>query len=172
MILNRQSEVRVDLRDAKRFTDRLRRALPLGGRIFNVCFVSNREIARLNKAHRGKDWPTDVLSYPWQGSGDGSLSTPRREFKRFLGDIVISARTARRNARAERHSTRTEIRWLILHGVLHLLGYDHATDAGEMTALELALRDRLEGEKRTRPLSRRRNSRARAASPPAAARRK
>jgi probable rRNA maturation factor len=172
VILNRQSQVRVDLRDAQRFTDRLRKALPLGGRVFNVCFVSDREIARLNKAHRGRNRPTDVLSFPWQGSRDGALSRPGREFQQFLGDIAISARTARQNARAGKHSTRTEIRWLILHGVLHLLGYDHATDSGEMTALELALRDRLDVEKRTRPLTRRRSSRERTASPAAASRRK
>ena len=56
---------------------------------------------------------------------------------------MISAETARRNAAAAGHSTWTEIRWLILHGALHLLGYDHATDDGEMTALELSLRGRL-----------------------------
>jgi probable rRNA maturation factor len=56
---------------------------------------------------------------------------------------VISAETARRNARAATHSTAREIRWLILHGVLHLLGYDHETDRGEMAAFELALRERL-----------------------------
>ena len=61
----------------------------------------------------------------------------------FLGDIVISVETARRNARGEGHATLMEIRWLILHGVLHLLGYDHEVDDGEMTALELRLREQL-----------------------------
>jgi len=61
----------------------------------------------------------------------------------FLGDVVISVETARRNARAEKHSTLNEIRWLVLHGVLHLLGYDHEHDIGEMIALELALREQL-----------------------------
>ena len=56
---------------------------------------------------------------------------------------MISAHTARRNARAEGNSTANEIRWLIVHGLLHLLGYDHETDVGEMTALELSLRDHL-----------------------------
>jgi probable rRNA maturation factor len=65
------------------------------------------------------------------------------EFAGFLGDVVISAEMAGRNARSAGHSTRHEIRWLILHGVLHLLGYDHETDDGEMTRLELSLRDRL-----------------------------
>jgi probable rRNA maturation factor len=65
------------------------------------------------------------------------------EFAGFLGDVVISAEMARRNAVSAGHSTRCEIRWLILHGVLHLLGYDHETDDGEMTKLELSMRDRL-----------------------------
>jgi rRNA maturation RNase YbeY len=65
------------------------------------------------------------------------------DFRDFLGDIVISAETARQNARAAGHSTAREIRWLILHGVLHLLGFDHETDRGDMTALEHSLRARL-----------------------------
>jgi probable rRNA maturation factor len=65
------------------------------------------------------------------------------EFKNFLGDIVISVDTAKRNARQEGHSTLNEVRWLILHGLLHLLGYNHESDQGEMTKLELALRRRL-----------------------------
>ncbi len=65
------------------------------------------------------------------------------QFAGFLGDVVISLETARRNARAEGHSIQNEVRGLILHGLLHLLGYDHETDNGEMTALELSLRDEL-----------------------------
>jgi probable rRNA maturation factor len=65
------------------------------------------------------------------------------EFKYFLGDIVISVDSAKRNARKAGHSTLNEIRWLILHGLLHLLGYNHEGDRGEMTRLELALRRRL-----------------------------
>jgi probable rRNA maturation factor len=71
-------------------------------------------------------------------------STPWEEFEGFWGDVVISAETARRNARREGHSTESEIRWLILHGFLHLLGYDHEQDGGIMAALELSLRARLD----------------------------
>ena len=125
----------------------------LGRRDFNVCFVDDPTIRRLNAAYRGQARPTDVLSFPWEDSNgwrDGAAS----EFAGFLGDVVISAPTARRNARREGHSTANEIRWLILHGVLHLLGYDHETDRGEMTALELSLRERLgisggKGQRRT-----------------------
>ena len=150
LILNRQSEVRVDLAGARRFALKLECALRLRDRKFNVCFVSDREIRKLNAAYRGKPVSTDVLSFPWQ-EGNGKRSKIAADgFDRFLGDIIISARTARRNARAEGHSTRTEISWLILHGVLHLLGYNHETDSGEMTALELSLREKLNGRARSK----------------------
>ena len=140
MVLNRQRDVAINLTDVRSFVRRLRSCLNLDGRDFNVCFVSDREIERLNGTYRGEPRATDVLAFPY----DGREQAPAlHEFSGFLGDIVISARTARRNARAEGNSTANEIRWLILHGLLHLLGYDHETDRGEMTALELSLRDHL-----------------------------
>ncbi len=130
------------------YVRRLERALRLGGGDFNVCFVNDWEIQGLNAAYRGKSRPTDVLAFPWQEVGAASGpreggALPYRDFAGFLGDIVISVETAQRNARAEGHSTENEIRWLILHGLLHLLGYDHEADRGEMTALELSLRAQL-----------------------------
>ena len=80
----------------------------------------------------------------YRKTGAHGAPLQKREFAGFLGDVVISAESARRNARAAGHSTAREIRWLILHGVLHLLGYDHVTDQGEMNAVELALRERLD----------------------------
>lgn len=149
MILNRQSESAVDLGDARRAAQRIRSVLKLGRRDFNVCFVSDREIARLNKAYRNKPRATDVLSFPWK-DGVERPAPAEREFEAFLGDIIISPRRAQSNARGEGHSLRAEIRWLMLHGALHLLGYDHETDSGEMNALELALRERLNGRKRAK----------------------
>jgi probable rRNA maturation factor len=144
MIVNRQARMAVDVAGARLFAARLRKALRLGRREFNVCFLDDRAIRRLNAAYRGKARPTDVLSFPWQGNdGPDSVGAAALEFAGFLGDIVISVETARRNARHEGHSIANEIRWLILHGVLHLLGHDHETDNGEMTALELSLRERL-----------------------------
>jgi len=169
MIINRQDKVSVDLRALRDFVGRLRKCLRLGRRDFNVCFVGDKEIAGLNAAYRGQARATDVLSFAWQPeterAGYGArevssmLATHQQvtrkktgtfgngllpsEFANFLGDIVISAETARRNARAEGHSTAREIRWLILHGALHLLGHDHESDHGEMTALEHSLRARL-----------------------------
>lgn len=117
----------------------------MGRRKFTILFVDDSEIARLNSAYRGKRRPTDVLSFSWKSSGHSDNGFPTQEFKNHLGDIVISAETARRNARIEDHSTNTEICWLILHGVLHLLGWDHEADRGEMTALEHSLRAKLSG---------------------------
>ena len=168
MVLNQQRRIAVDLNAARGFVRRLRLALKLTGREFNVCFVDDARIAELNGRYRRKPRSTDVLSFPWGtvarvGACPDAVGDPRslrpkkkrvidprysREFVAFLGDVVISAETARRNARAAGHSLAREIRWLILHGALHLLGYDHETDRGEMTALELSLRERLCSGKR------------------------
>jgi probable rRNA maturation factor len=133
------------------FVRSLKRRLRLGNREFNICFVDDKAIRRLNSAYRGNDRPTDVLSFPWNEAAGPLRPKPRSSSRRrrqggitnFLGDVVISVQTARRNASEEGHSTLNEIRWLILHGVLHLLGYDHERDSGEMVALELALREHL-----------------------------
>lgn len=140
MVVNHQSKVAVDVADVRAFARALSTALRLKGQSFNVCIVDDGGIQRLNAAHRGKPRATDVLSFPWNDPGRDGTS-PKYEFSGFLGDVVVSAEMARRNAAAEGHSRRNEIRWLVLHGVLHLLGYDHSTDHGEMTALELRLRD-------------------------------
>jgi probable rRNA maturation factor len=145
LVLNQQNKVAVSLATVRAFVQRLRAALRLGRREFNICFVDDREIERLNAVFLGRRRPTDVLSFPWQEARARERTTgvSNAEFANFLGDVVISAETARRNARREGHSTRNEIRWLILHGLLHLLGYDHERDRGEMTSLELSLRERL-----------------------------
>ena len=144
MIVNKQDRMELNLAGLRAYVRRVRSVLKLGKGDFNVCFVNDDEICRLNSLYRGKAFPTDVLSFPWQ---DGEAGDPEPleagEFKGFWGDIVISVETAARNARAEGHSTEAEIRWLILHGALHLLGYDHETDQGEMTGLELSLRESL-----------------------------
>ena len=144
MVLNRQRAYAADLPGLRAYVRSLKQVLGLGGRDFNVCLVADREMARLNAAYRCAARPTDVLSFPWKGdsqeNGDGLRG---REFHGFLGDVAISVETARRNARREGHSTLNEIRWLILHGALHLLGYDHERDHGEMAQLEHALREQL-----------------------------
>jgi probable rRNA maturation factor len=143
MILNRQAAVRVNLPALRTFERRLRAALRLGRRRFDVGLVSDRSIWRLNAEFRGKRAATDVLSFPWRRPKARRGTLAGRELEHFLGDVVISASTARRNARREGHSTLNELRWLMLHGALHLLGYDHEKDQGQMTARELALRAQL-----------------------------
>jgi probable rRNA maturation factor len=160
-IFDRQDRYAVNSSRLKDFIHALGKALHLGGRVYNVCLVDDGEIKRLNSLYRGQQRATDVLSFPWNPreaaaeAGARSRTQPARraghrkrrteaaEFKDFLGDIVISAQTAQRNAHLEGHSTLNEIRWLILHGLLHLLGYDHERDAGEMRNLEISLRQRL-----------------------------
>ena len=92
-----------------------------------IAFVDDTAMRDLNRRFRRKDKTTDVLTF----SGDEPA---------HLGDIVISLDQARRQARDEKHSLATEVRYLILHGILHSLGYDHETDDGEMNALELKVR--------------------------------
>lgn len=97
-----------------------------------VRFVGDREMRRVNRQFRGKDKSTDVLSFP--GEPDGPAGTGH------LGDILVSIPTARRQAREAGHGVDQEIKILLLHGILHCLGYDHETDQGEMERLERRLR--------------------------------
>jgi rRNA maturation RNase YbeY len=147
MVLNQQESVEVNVRALSAYLGRIRTLLDLRGRELNVCLVDDRTIRRLNAAHRGKARPTDVLAYPWADNSGGipPEDSAQKEFANFLGDVVISAETAARNARREGHSVEREAEWLMLHGVLHLLGFDHEADHGEMVSLEVALRSRLDG---------------------------
>ncbi len=101
-----------------------------------LAVVSDRHIRRLNENFRGKDQPTDVLSFPH------ASRTSHPAHPAHLGDIVISADTARRQARDAGHAYVTELKVLALHGLLHLLGYDHhaRSDRGRMARLERRLR--------------------------------
>lgn len=102
----------------------------------SIAFVDDVQMTELNKKFRRKGKTTDVLTFP----ADDSYGDPQTE-GRPLGDIVISVDQAKRQAVDEKHSLATEIRYLILHGILHALGYDHETDTGEMNALEVEVRD-------------------------------
>jgi probable rRNA maturation factor len=104
------------------------------GRAFDCLITGDAESRRLNLRFRGKDEATDVLSFP-SGTGLQACSS--------LGSIAISFQRARAQARAFRHSTEDEIRILMLHGVLHLTGLDHETDAGRMARAEKRWRARL-----------------------------
>jgi probable rRNA maturation factor len=141
MILNRQSRIPLQDKVLARFLTSVQHELKLGRREVTVCFVEDREIARLNGRFRGKPKPTDVLSFP--ANGPGASSFPNEDVAKVLGDIAISPQAARRNAKRFERTFDEEIRILILHGVLHLAGYDHEVDDGEMERLEMRLRKKL-----------------------------
>ena len=101
----------------------------------SVAIVSDRRMRALNRQFRGKDKVTDVLSFP----SDPSTSLRAGE-RGFMGDIVVASGVAKQQAKAAGHSVQTEIRVLALHGLLHLLGYDHEHDGGKMARFEAKLR--------------------------------
>ncbi len=125
-------------REVARFAERARNAARLRGEV-TVVLTSDREMRALNRQFRGKDKSTDVLSFP-------PLPNVADEFS---GDIVISTEMAARNARRFGHGIAHELKVLVLHGMLHLAGYDHESDDGEMArreerlGRELGLRDGL-----------------------------
>ncbi|MGC2333880.1 MAG: rRNA maturation RNase YbeY [Candidatus Acidiferrales bacterium] len=143
------------MNDLERFLARARRALRLAPDSLTVCLVTNAEITRWNRAYRGKPKATDVLSFPSaekhprrskshdsgprrRRSSTPSASSPSSAS--YLGDIAIAPDVARRNARRFGRTLDDEMRILILHGILHLMGYDHETDAGQMDRREQRLR--------------------------------
>lgn len=116
----------------KRFLRAAQREVGVIGEV-NVRIAPDNEMRRLNRDFRGKDKPTDVLSFPTSQNG-----------KRMpAGDIAISADIARANAKALGHSFEDELKILLLHGLLHLAGHDHESDNGEMNRLEQNLRAKL-----------------------------
>ena len=145
MILNQQRAVRLARRPLEHFLRRLQRELGLQESGVTIALVSDAEIARMNETFRKKKGPTDVLSFP-----SAARRRPRslrrtvnkRKVDEFLGDIAIAPATARRYARKHGRTLPGELRVLILHGVLHLMGYDHETDRGEMDRVERRLRKR------------------------------
>lgn len=187
MILNRQRRVRVPLSSLEQFLERVQQIMHVPLDSLTVCLVTDAAIARWNRTYRGKNGPTDVLSFPANVANmrakqerrearregrkssarllrrrNGFSSTPVSEVRwalqeslhrtsfasspsstSYFGDIAIAPAVARRNARRFRRTLEDEMLLLILHGVVHLMGYDHETDHGEMDRLEARLRRRL-----------------------------
>lgn len=129
-VQNRQRRVPVNEEVLRRFGDRLARTVRLSPESFSAVLVSDRRMREFNRRYRRKSGATDVLSFPLEENG-------------YLGDVVISVETARRQARKLGHGLQTELQLLLLHGVLHLMGYDHKADNGQMSRRERALRRRL-----------------------------
>lgn len=101
----------------------------------SLVFLNNRQMQWYNRAYRKKDAPTDVLSF--------AVNEVTQEGCHFLGDILISVEKAADQAASKRHSLGREMQILMLHGMLHLLGYDHEADSGEMDRLESKLRKKV-----------------------------
>ena len=118
-----------DAQTLSRFATRAQRALALQGDV-NICVTSNREMKALNRRFRHKNKATDVLSFPSQVPG-------------VAGDIAISLEIAAANAAELGHELATEVKILILHGLLHLAGFDHEIDDGEMRTREASLRQEM-----------------------------
>ena len=144
-IENRQRAVRVEMRALVAFTNRVKLELGLGQESVAIRLMNDREMARLNETYRDKKGPTDVLSFPADESRRPSSLRQRRKkvCDAQLGDIALSPVMAKRNAKRYGRTLTEELQILILHGILHLLGYDHETDRGEMEQVELQLRRRL-----------------------------
>ena len=145
MVQNHQRKVRLNLSVYDRFHHRILREFRLLPDSAAIHFLTDAEMKRLNQTFRKKPTTTDVLSFPSEERARPARLRARAKALRgtFLGDIAISPAVACRNAKAFGRTLEQEICILMLHGLLHLLGYDHETDRGEMEHLELKLRRRL-----------------------------
>jgi probable rRNA maturation factor len=135
--INLQRKIKVDIPAIRAFAEQLVITVDEAkGRYFSIALISDRRMQKLNELFRGKDSTTDVLSFPHEAD---AFDTDEGN----LGDIVISAEQASKQAAENGLTLSGELHQLILHGLLHLCGYDHETDTGEMNARELELRERL-----------------------------
>jgi probable rRNA maturation factor len=136
-IVNRQRKFSIASKRWEAFGAKAIKVLPVKNASATLVFVSDRAMSELNRRWRGQRGTTDVLSFP----------AAQDKFEKLagltLGDVVISVEQATRQAKLNKLNLNTEIEQLILHGLLHLCGYDHATDKGEMNRLELNLRRKL-----------------------------
>jgi probable rRNA maturation factor len=129
LITYRRKPATLDVPSLESFAELLRQRVARG-REFHCRITNDAELRSLNTQFLSKDYPTDVLSFPSENNGS-------------IGDVAISLQRARAQAQEWHHSTEDEIRILILHGVLHLLGMDHESDTGQMRRTELRWRRKL-----------------------------
>ena len=129
-VVNRQRRLQLDTEAWSTFATGALKAIGKNDSSATIAFVSDKRIRELNRQFRGIDKATDVLSFPAEEEAN-------------LGDVAVSIETAAVQAKENGLSFDNEISQLILHGLLHLCGYDHETDNGEMNRLELKLRRRL-----------------------------
>jgi probable rRNA maturation factor len=140
-VIFRRTPTDVPRRAIERFARDLQNQVAKG-RAFECLITGDAELRRLNRKFRAKDEATDVLSFP-SGTGLPACSSPSETACWSLGSLAISLQRARVQARAFGHSTEDEVRILMLHGVLHLTGLDHESDAGRMARAEKRWRRRL-----------------------------
>jgi probable rRNA maturation factor len=137
-LFDEDAVTRAKVSNLRPFLARARKAVPIVGEV-SVLLTSDSEIRRLNQTFRGKNKATDVLSFPAPAL---PKSTRKPAQQTIAGDLAISIHTAERQARQFGHPLEIELKILLLHGLLHLAGYDHETDAGEMADREDQLRRR------------------------------
>jgi len=136
-IINRQRRRKINAKQLSEFADQALRAIGTTRTDATVVFVADAAIKKLNHQFRGKNQATDVLSFP------SSAEPFEIADQEHLGEVVISVQRAAAQAKDNGLSVDNEVKQLILHGLLHLAGFDHETDQGEMNRLELKLRKKL-----------------------------
>lgn len=136
-VVNRQRRRALESKRWRTFAERALKAIGRDDQHATIAFLSDRQMRELNKRFRGLSVTTDILSFP----AGGADSERRKEIS--LGDVAISVEQAQRQAADQGFEFDREIAQLILHGLLHLCGFDHERDNGEMDRLELRLRRRL-----------------------------
>ncbi|MFL6467703.1 MAG: rRNA maturation RNase YbeY [Pyrinomonadaceae bacterium] len=151
-VINVQRKIKLETAVYREFVRELSTSVEeADGKAFSVAFISDDRMRKLNSTFRGKNSTTDVLSFPmseppaFAGGQPVDLESTNwppadADDPDFLGDIVISAEQADKQAKENKLSLENELKQLILHGLLHLCGYDHETDKGQMNKRELALR--------------------------------
>jgi len=153
MVLNRQKKIPIAEQPLTEFLGKILQELNFAQAEVSIAFVSDAEMAKWNQTFRHKKGPTDVLSFPAISKRRAERHAKRKDADvkspvstgGFLGDIAIAPETARRYAKENGRTLDNEIRMLMLHGVLHLMGYDHdgKSDYGQMNQIEQKLRRRL-----------------------------
>ena len=132
---NRQKRVAIDPAKLRRAAKKILSVLGCKDAEISIVIVDDTEITRLNRRYFRREGPTNVISFPLQEGKPGDVKTP------LLGDVVISADTAARHARAAGIRTGDEILFLLVHGVLHLVGYDHEGPTAERREMEAKERE-------------------------------
>jgi probable rRNA maturation factor len=145
-VANRQRLARIDARRVAILAERTLAVLGRPGATLTVAFVRDRVMRELNRKYRGQDRTTDVLSFPADDERSNGGSSSGGDASEYLGDVAVSTDRANTQAIEAGHTFEREVDELVMHGVLHLCGYDHEIDRGEMNRLELKLRRKLLGQ--------------------------